>query len=144
MALLGAMTMLAYPLFPVGGLAGPVIAAIVGGIAVGAIILVESMVPDIADEDKLDSGEEREGLYFGFWRLGQKLARSITLGLTGVLLSWIGYEEAVAQQSEETARRLAWAFGLGPGSLFLAASLVFLLVPLSRQRQLEIQRRMNQ
>jgi GPH family glycoside/pentoside/hexuronide:cation symporter len=144
MALLGAMTMLAYPLFPVGGLAGPVIAAIVGGIAVGAIILVESMVPDIADEDKLNSGEEREGLYFGFWRLGQKLARSITLGLTGVLLSWIGYEEAVAQQSEETARRLAWAFGLGPGGLFLAASLVFLLVPLSRQRQLEIQRRMNQ
>lgn len=143
MLVLGVMTIFAYPLFPAGSWHGPVIAAVLGGVAVGAIILVESLMTDVADEDRLRSGEEREGLYFGFWRMGQKVARSLTMGLTGLMLSWIGYEEAAAQQSEETARRLAWAFGIGPGSLFILASFLFLLVPMSKARQLHIQHQLK-
>lgn len=139
MATLGAMTIVAYPLFPPGAVTGPVVAAIIGGIAVGAVILVEAMVPDIADEHYVRSGDDHEGLYFGLWRMGQKVARSVMLGLTGWLLHLIGYEEGLMQQSDETARRLAWTFGLGPGSLFFAAAMIFLLVPLSRQRQEQIQ-----
>jgi len=141
---LGLMTMVAYPLFPAGSVAGPVAAAIIGGFAVGAIILIESLVTDIADEDFVRNGEDREGLYFGFWRMGQKIARSITLGLTGLLLSMIGYEEALAQQSPETDRALAWLFGLGVGGLFIAASLVFNLTPIGLDKQEEIQRNKRQ
>jgi GPH family glycoside/pentoside/hexuronide:cation symporter len=140
MLVLGLMTMLAYPLFPPGALAGPVVAAVIGGFAVGAIILVESLVTDIADEDFVRNGEDREGIYFGFWRMGQKVARSITLGLTGLMLAAIGYEESLVQQGEATRRALAWVFGLGVGGLFVAASLVFLLTPMSRARQETIQR----
>lgn len=136
---LGVMSMVAYPLFPAGSIIGPVIAAIIGGFAVGAIILVESLVTDIADEDFVRNGEDREGIYFGFWRMGQKVARSITLGLTGLMLSAIGYEESLARQSAETGRALAWLFGLGAGGLFVAASLVFLRTPIDRQRQEWIQ-----
>lgn len=136
---LGVMTMVAYPLFPEGSVAGPVLAAIIGGFSVGAIILVESLLTDIADEDFVRNGEDREGIYFGFWRMGQKIARSITIGLTGLCLSWIGYEESLAQQSHETDRALAWLFGLGVGGLFFAASFVFLMTPVNRQRQEWIQ-----
>jgi glycoside/pentoside/hexuronide:cation symporter, GPH family len=140
MLTLGLMTMIAYPLFPPGSLAGPVVAAVIGGFAVGAIILVESLVTDIADEDFTRSGEDREGIYFGFWRMGQKLARSLMLGLTGLMLSAIGYEEALTVQSESTSRALAWLFGLGVGGLFVAASMVFRRTPIDRARQETIQR----
>ena len=136
---LGVMSMVAYPLFPEGSIVGPVVAAVIGGFAVGAIILVESLVTDIADEDFVRNGEDREGIYFGFWRMGQKVARSITLGLSGLMLSVIGYEESLAQQSEGTDRALAWLFGLGVGGLFLAASLVFSRTPIDRERQEWIQ-----
>ena len=140
MLVLGLMTMIAYPLFPPGSVSGPIVAAVIGGFAVGAIILVESLLTDIADEDYIRNQEDREGIYFGFWRMGQKLARSITLGLSGMLLGFIGYEEALAEQSLETGRKLAWIFGFGVGSLFILASLVFLLTPINRDRQEAIQR----
>jgi GPH family glycoside/pentoside/hexuronide:cation symporter len=139
MFLLGAMTMAGYPFFPPGSLVGPVLVAIFGGIAVGAIILVESLVTDIADEDFVRTGEDREGIYFGFWRMGQKVARSVTLGLTGLLLGWIGYEESVIEQSADTQRALAWVFGFVVGGIFIAASLVFLTTPLGKARQEQIQ-----
>lgn len=139
MLVLGLMSVVAYPLFPAGSVVGPVLAAIVGGFAVGAVILVESLITDIADEDAVRNGEEREGLYFGFWRMGQKVARSVTIGLTGLLLSLIGYEESLARQSPETERALAWLFGLGVGGLFILASLVFRRVPIDRARQETIQ-----
>lgn len=139
--ILGAMTVVVYPLFPEGSVMGPVGAAVLGGFAVGAIILVESLVTDIADADYVVSGEDREGVYFGFWRMGQKVARSITLGLTGWALGWIGYEESLEVQSADTQRGLALLFGFGVGGLFLAAAVVFRLTPMSRERQEAIQRK---
>lgn len=126
---LGLMTAVAYPLFPPGQLVGPTVVAILGGLAVGAIILFESLVADIARLDSQQSGRNREGLYFGYWRMGQKVMRSISLGFTGLLLGWIGYEEGVATQSPEVAQRLAWVFGPGVGTLFILAAVVFLWMP---------------
>jgi GPH family glycoside/pentoside/hexuronide:cation symporter len=138
---LGVMTMVAYPLFPPGSVAGPVLAAIIGGFAVGAIILVESLLTDIADEDFIRNEEDREGIYFGFWRMGQKVARSITLALAGSLLGVIGYEEGLAVQTEATGRNLAYLFGFGVGGLFILASIVFLFTPVNKEKQEWIQRK---
>lgn len=139
MLVLGVMTVIAYPLFPDKSVAGPVVAAVIGGFAVGAIILVESLVTDIADADYIENGEEREGVYFGFWRMGQKIARSVTIGLTAIALDLIGYEEGVEVQTESTQRGLAYLFGFGVGSLFIAAAVVFLFTPMSKERQEVIQ-----
>ena len=141
---LGVMTMAGYPFFPPESLAGPVAIAILGGVSVGAIILVESLVTDIADADFVRSGQDREGIYFGFWRMGQKVARSLTLGVTGLILSVIGYEEAVQVQNPETLRALAWVFGFGVGGLFCLASLVFLRTPLGKPQQEWIQEQKQQ
>lgn len=129
MLVLGTLTSVAYPLFPVGQIWGPVIVAMLGGVAVGAIILFESLVAGVARLGSSNADNEGEGLAFGYWRMGQKIMRSLGLALTGVLLWWIGYEEGLTQQSEQTARRLAWVFGPGVGSLFIMAALVFSRMP---------------
>ncbi|MCC5805623.1 MAG: MFS transporter [Opitutales bacterium] len=143
MLALGIMTAVAYPLFPAGSLAGPAVMAVFGGIAVGAIILFESLVTDVADADRLETGEQRAGLYFGFWRLGQKLARSVGLGLTGPMLALIGFEEGVREQSAETALGLALFFGPGVGLCFILAAVVFAFSPMDRREQARVQRRLE-
>ncbi|MFP4283883.1 MAG: MFS transporter [Opitutales bacterium] len=139
MLTLGVMTTIAYPLFPEKQLWGPLIAALIGGIAVGAIILFESMVTDVADEDRLESGEAREGIYFGFWRMGQKLSSSVGVLLTGFILELIGYEEGVGTQPEHVERGLAWLFGPGVGVFFIAGACFVALSPLNKRRQDAIQ-----
>ncbi|MCC5840856.1 MAG: MFS transporter [Opitutales bacterium] len=144
MLTLGLMTMVLYPLFPAGQLFGPVLAAVIGGVAVGAIILFESMVTDAADADRLESREERSGLYFGYWRMGQKLARSVGLGLTGWITWLIGFEARATEQSAEVARSLAYVFGPGVGVFFIAAALIFARSPLSKERQEAIQNQLSE
>ena len=82
---LGASTAVAYPLFPVGELAGPLVYAVAGGGLAGAVVLLDALVADTIDYDKLRTGLDREGLYFGVWRMGTKLARAVGLGLNGGL-----------------------------------------------------------
>lgn len=127
--ILGVLTVVAYPLFPPGQLSGPLIAAVIGGFAVGAIILFESLVTDVAARDRNQGVGNREGLYFGFWRMAQKIARSVGLVLVAILSQWIGLDVDAAGQSELTARRLAWVFGPGVGLFFIAAALLFTRMP---------------
>jgi Na+/melibiose symporter-like transporter len=125
MLTLGLLTCVAYPFFPVGGLAGPMVAAVIGGVAVGAIILFESMVTDVAEADRARSGEDREGVYFGLWRLGQKVANAGGVFATGLLLEAIGFVEGATSQSAATARSLAWLFGPGVGVFFILGAFLF-------------------
>jgi glycoside/pentoside/hexuronide:cation symporter, GPH family len=122
---LGLLTVIGYPLFPPGQLAGPLLAAIVGGVAVAAIILFESMLADLAECDAQSSAHNREGLFFGFWKLGQKLVRSLGLLVAGLLLGWAGVTGDSADGAAAT--RLAWLFGPVTGSLFLLAAARFLI-----------------
>jgi GPH family glycoside/pentoside/hexuronide:cation symporter len=117
---LGVMTSIAYPLFPEGAVGPPLAAAVVGGILVGAVFLLDATVATIATADD----GRREGLYFGFWRMGGKLARALGLALTGILLHGIGFVEGAAVQSASTREGLALLFGPGVGVCFIAAAVI--------------------
>lgn len=121
---LGLMSAVAYPLFPPGKLAGPVAAAVLGGIFTGCILLFDSYVADAADIDSRQSGESREGLYFGVWKFGIKASRGVAVVLAGVLLTAIGYE-AGAVPAEAVRFRIALLFGPVVGLIFVLSGLVF-------------------
>ncbi|MBL8032436.1 MAG: MFS transporter [Leptospiraceae bacterium] len=121
---LGLMTMLCYPLFPQNSVAGPVAAAIAGGIFTGCILLFDSYVADAADDDFARSGERREGLYFGVWKFGIKASRGVAVMLSGVLLWAIGYR-AGAKPDDAVAFRIALLFGPLVGSIFVLSGIVF-------------------
>jgi len=131
---LGIYTCVSYPLFPTGVVWWPMIGGMVGGILIGAIFLLDSAVADVVDGDELESGEHREGLYFGVWRMGTKMARALGLALSGFLLEWIGFDNKADQQGEATEWGLALVFGPGVGIFFILAGLVLLAYPLDRAK----------
>ncbi len=138
--LLGLYTCLAYPLFPAGSVWPPAIGGLVGGFLVGAIFLLDSTVADIVDYDEIKSGEHREGLYFGLWRMAAKLSRAAGLVISGFALDYIGFQSGEPIQSAETGRGLALIFGPGVGALFMAAAAIYLWMPLTKAKTAQIQR----
>ncbi|HNJ65540.1 MAG TPA: MFS transporter [Turneriella sp.] len=121
---LGLMTIFSYPFFPEGGLTGPIVAAVAGGILTGCILLFDSYVADAADLDLAQSGENRDGLYFGLWKLGIKASRGVAVALSGGLIWAIGYRAGVTP--DDVVRfRIALLFGPLVGSIFVASGLVF-------------------
>lgn len=121
---LGLMTITCYPLFLEGRLAGPLIAAVVGGIFTGCILLFDSYVADAADIDLMQSGENRDGLYFGLWKLGIKASRGVAVALSGALLWAIGYRAGINPDGA-VKFRIALLFGPLVGAIFVASGLIF-------------------
>lgn len=124
---LAIMTAVGYPLFPPGKLAGPIAAAVLGGFFVASIILFESLVADIAEEDSKFKGEPREGVYFGFWKMAAKIARALGLALSGWSLAAIGFSASSAADPD-TAFKVALIFGPGVAVFFFIAAGIFLFV----------------
>ena len=96
-----------YPLFTPGQLFWPVVYSLVGGALAGAIVLLDSLVADSIDYDRLRSRREREGLYFGVWKMSTKISRALGLALAGLLLDLIGFDEEMATVAPETSEFLA-------------------------------------
>jgi len=138
--MLGVGTAVVYPLFPQGGLLGPVLWGVVGGILVGSVFLLDATVADVVDWDEAVTGRHREGLYFGFWRMASKVARAVGLVVTGVALDMIGFQPGATVQSAGTARGLAWLFGPGVGLLFMAAALIWWRVPMDEAVHARVRR----
>ena len=122
---LGLLTAIGYPLYPPGQLGGPILAAVLGGFFVASIILFESLVADMAEAERVRSGEAREGIFFGFWKMANKAARALGLALSGVALSGIGFSNTVTP-GPEIAWKIALLFGPGVGACFIAAAVIFL------------------
>ena len=63
------------------------------GLAVGAdLMLPPSMQADVIDVDTAKSGEQHTGFYFAIWALATKIALSVALGLSLVILAAFGFK----------------------------------------------------
>lgn len=137
---LGLLTVIVYPLFPYGELRPPLIAAFFGGIFAGSILIMDSILTDVVDYDEYKTGEKREGLYFGIWKMGVKFSQAFGIALTGFLLDFIGFQNGLTEQSTEVGFRLAMIFGPGVGFFFILGSIVFLFFPLTDAKHIQVQR----
>lgn len=74
----------------------------------GAVLgnLMASVMPDICDLDELTHGERREGLFTAIMSFMTKLESSICTGLGGLLLTYSGFDQHLAQQPEAVIEKM--------------------------------------
>lgn len=120
---LGASGSVLYPILPAGYFVEAYIYALIGGFLVGAVVLLDSLMVDVVDYDKLKTGKSRLGLYFGFWKMSEKMTRAIAVALTGFILGLIGFSPDTIEKGE-SIRSLAWLFGPGVNLFFVLSGLL--------------------
>jgi glycoside/pentoside/hexuronide:cation symporter, GPH family len=97
--------------------------AVMAGFGVSTAYLIPwSMIPDVIELDELETGQRREGIFYGFMVLLQKVALAIGLFLVGWVLQQSGFQETITGQAEPTQPAAAlWAIRclVGPAPLVI-------------------------
>lgn len=120
------------------GLPMTITLACFAGIGVSAVhVLTWAMIPDAVEVDELESGARHEGMFYALVTLLRKVASSISIPMTALVLGWSGYLSNSAEQPESAV----WAIRIliGPvASLFLLGGILFArYYPLTRESHAE-------
>ena len=118
---------------------------VLAGVGVSTAYLIPwSMIPDVIDEDELNTGERREGIFYAFMVLLQKLGLAFGLFMVGQALEFSGFDKNLAVQPESALIAIRTAIGPLP-SIFLVCGLVLaFFYPITRKRHAEILLQLHQ
>lgn len=101
-----------------------------------------SMLGDVIDEDELETGERREGMYSGVFTFLRKLGGATGVAVAGFALELAGFRagEAQSERALFAIRALATAV---PALFLVLAVVVALGYPLTRERHAEVAARLD-
>jgi Na+/melibiose symporter-like transporter len=102
-------------------------------------LMLRAMVADVADVQKLKSGEERAGLLFSIFNMTGSLAMAFAVALAFALAGWFGFVPG-GNNSVGALRGLQWVFALGPALAHLVSALLVWNFPLDQKQHAEIRR----
>jgi len=121
-------------LSPGVGLPLVLIMAILAGIGVSAIhVLTWAIIPDAVEVDELATGHRHEGIFYSLVSLFKKIASSIAIPLTLLVLDWSGYVSNAPVQKPSTILAIRVLIGPVPSVLLLGGIAFALFYPLSRE-----------
>ncbi|MCY7278860.1 MAG: MFS transporter [Phormidesmis sp. CAN_BIN44] len=118
--------------------------AVMAGFGVSTAYLIPwSMIPDVIELDELQTGQRREGVFYGFMVLLQKVALAIGLFLVGWVLQQSGFLSTTAGQTEPIQPASAlWAIRVLVGPAPLVVLLIGLVLayfyPITKEVHAEI------
>lgn len=118
--------------------------AILAGCGVSTAYLIPwSMIPDVIELDELQTGQRREGMFYAFMVLLQKIGLAAGLFLVGLVLEASGFMETVPGQPAPTqppSALLAIRLAIGPlPTLILIGGLILAyFYPITREVHAEI------
>jgi GPH family glycoside/pentoside/hexuronide:cation symporter len=119
------------PLYVLGPLAGV-------GLAIGYLV-PWSMLPDVIELDELQTGQRREGIFYGFFVFLQKLGVSLGIALSNFALGAAGYDQALGQQQPEAVLwTLRLFISLIPAVILLLSFIPVRLYPITKERHAEM------
>ncbi len=114
------------------------------GIGYGVADLIPwSMLGDVIDEDELESGERREGLYAGFFTFLRKLGGAAGVAAAGIVLDLAGFVRGADAQGDASLWAIRALAAVLPIAFLLLASVIALRYPIGRARHAEIQDRLE-
>lgn len=100
-------------------------------------LMLRAMVSDVADKQRLESGEERTGLLFSIFTLASKSATAVAVGVALPLVALLGFKPGVANTAEALLG-LKLVFALGPALAHAASALLLAGFDLDEARHSQI------
>jgi GPH family glycoside/pentoside/hexuronide:cation symporter len=117
--------------------------AVIAGIGfAGQFVFPGSMVPDVVEVDEAQTGERREGLYFGIWSFIGKLTGALGIAVSGWALSLFGYQEG-AVQTATALLGIRLFFCLIPALILIASTPFLFRYPITRESHASLVSRMR-
>lgn len=116
--------------------------SIAQGLAQGsANLMLRSIVADVADKNRLDTGVDRTGLFFSVFSLAGKAATAAAIGIALPLVSWLGFDPR-GVNSPDALEGLLLVFALGPALAHALSAALIHGFPLDETRHGEIRRQL--
>lgn len=96
-----------------------------------------SMLPDVVEYDQKETGERREGTYYGVWALLNKFTNALGVAVSGWALDLFGYVPGVAQ-TELALLGIRLFFGLIPSIILIASLPLLIWYPVTKTSHLQL------
>ncbi len=111
-----------------------IVLCVMAGVGVSAAhVLPWSMLPDAIEWDEYQTGERHEGVFYSLITLMKKVASSIAIPLTAVLLDVTNYVPNAAEQPASALLGIRLLMGPIPAALLMVAIVFALKYPLDRE-----------
>lgn len=112
------------------------------GVSIGYLV-PWSMLPDVVELDELETGQRREGIYYGFFVFLQKLGISLGIAISNYILELAGYINQIPggplpEQPPAALFALRLFVSLVPAIILLSSFLAVRAYPLTRERHAAI------
>jgi len=124
--------------------------AILAGCGVSVAYLIPwSMIPDVVDLDELETGQRREGIFYAFMVLLQKIGLALGLFLVGLTLEWAGFiprlpGKPIPIQPDGALLAIRFAVAPLPAFFLLLGLILVFFYPLTREVHGEIRAQLAQ
>lgn len=108
-----------------------------------AQVLPWAIIPDAIEWDEYQTGERHEGVFYSLITLMGKVANSIAVPLSLLLLEFTGYISNAAEQPRSALTGLKVVIGPIPAALLVGGILFAVFYPLSREKYREVVKELN-
>jgi GPH family glycoside/pentoside/hexuronide:cation symporter len=105
-------------------------------------LMLRAIVSDVADKQRLETGEDRNGLYFSIFSLTGKTATAVAIGVALPLVAVLGFRPGAAN-APEALLGLKLVFALGPALAHAASAALIAGFPLDAERHADIRRALD-
>lgn len=111
----------------------------VAGIGLAAAyVLPWAILPDAIDAEYAETGERREGPYYGIWTFTSKIGQALAAQAIGITLAVTQYVPNAPQQTELAQLGIRFLFGPVMGLCYLIGAIVILFYPITKAKYEEI------
>ncbi len=101
-----------------------------------------AMVADVADLDRVETKQQRSGMYYGVWGLATKISEALALAAVGWILTGFGYVPNV-EQTPQALLGIRLFFGLVPAVIIFASLPLLFKYPITRRSHALVRARLE-
>lgn len=120
------------------------IMCVLAGVGLSAAqVLPWAIIPDAIEWDEYQTGERHEGIFYSLITLMGKIANSVAVPLSLLLLEFTGYVSNAADQPKSALLGLKIVIGPIPAAMLFAGIIFAIFYPLSREKYAHVVTELN-